>query len=865
MNADSFPFRFFVIICLLFPLPGVSDAGIPEPETVIWGKVFNTIQGNRIEMTDGNVEWTIRAKDGEQKSYEFATEVECLRCTAYEDGECVDCNVHAYMIKVPHEAVITAEGMDMGDDAVPLPEAYQQYDHIEAKVNGITARIIPKSPDWQYILAGQPRRCASYEADLEFVNVLSDSDGDGMPDWWEEKYGLNKLMNDADEDSDGDGWINLAEFENSTNPFRSNTAPSLLDATLTIYEGGFTQFRPEITDSDTPPENIQIRFPEIPDGIRLLFNGRPLAPEGTVTLTELEAGKVVLEHTAPGGDDLRITMQFGDGESMDVPATLNLEIFRPSLGNGTDALYWADAYYHSEQLKKGVASPNLLSDRSGNGNIAKFYDSVSGVITAAEIVTDEVAPSGRPTIALDGTGWLELPEPAFAFPGGNVTLFSVFRSVGNNDQIIASGPFFEIGIAGSAHPSHRGEIRVATENAAVYGNRRVKNEWLISAVRRNDGETQIDLNGLWTGGPFVHEEETRLGTDMAVGAKKERRWNFADEQWEFEFEQVFDGHLAEILVFDKELPETRKWQVYAYLFSKWHGWRVGDFSDTSRSVSLKGVSGAAKMEDYHGFSYSDFTRTSGTDHSYIFLGSQGDDNLIGGYENDILIGGPGADEFTGFRGADIFVVDDRDIVWDFSADEGDILHLGHLTEDTGKSPDAYLRFEIQHQVANLESFTIMRIDSDGDGSGYDDAAVTLRSVVLRNADLNRMWADGHLHTGSIDPSLVIATEEDASPDFSDSRHYHRADYAPTDYNITLSELLRMIQLYNKIGYHCDANGEDGYGAGYGHAECKPHSADYNPTNWRIDLTELLRVIQIYNSSGYHEDTSGEDGFGLGKR
>jgi hypothetical protein len=48
---------------------------------------------------------------------------------------------------------------------------------------------------------------------------IVDSDGDGMPDWWEDQYGFDK-NNPADAalDSDGDGVSNLNEFLAGTNP-----------------------------------------------------------------------------------------------------------------------------------------------------------------------------------------------------------------------------------------------------------------------------------------------------------------------------------------------------------------------------------------------------------------------------------------------------------------------------------------------------------------------------------------------------------------------------------------------------------------------------------------------------------------------
>jgi hypothetical protein len=46
-----------------------------------------------------------------------------------------------------------------------------------------------------------------------------DSDGDGMPDWWEKKYGLDPNdPSDASKDKDGDGYTNLEEYLNGTDP-----------------------------------------------------------------------------------------------------------------------------------------------------------------------------------------------------------------------------------------------------------------------------------------------------------------------------------------------------------------------------------------------------------------------------------------------------------------------------------------------------------------------------------------------------------------------------------------------------------------------------------------------------------------------
>lgn len=62
------------------------------------------------------------------------------------------------------------------------------------------------------------------------VKVVYDSDGDGLPDEWEKRYGLNiNDASDADADQDGDLFTNREEFEAKTDPTDPKHHPPYVD------------------------------------------------------------------------------------------------------------------------------------------------------------------------------------------------------------------------------------------------------------------------------------------------------------------------------------------------------------------------------------------------------------------------------------------------------------------------------------------------------------------------------------------------------------------------------------------------------------------------------------------------------------
>ena len=72
----------------------------------------------------------------------------------------------------------------------------------------------PVSPANDFALAnlGQAKNLFAFDP-------AHDSDGDGIPDWWEDRYGLHKDdPADATLDADGDGFSNLYEYQHHTDP-----------------------------------------------------------------------------------------------------------------------------------------------------------------------------------------------------------------------------------------------------------------------------------------------------------------------------------------------------------------------------------------------------------------------------------------------------------------------------------------------------------------------------------------------------------------------------------------------------------------------------------------------------------------------
>jgi hypothetical protein len=133
------------------------------------------------------------------------------------------------------------------------------------------------------------------EIDLYNTNPLnSDSDSDLMPDGWEVEYGLNPLVDDANDDFDSDELSNYDEFVNNCNPTNSDSdddqMPDLWEVTHNLNATNPADAILDIDDDDlsnlaefnsgTDPRDSDTDDDNLSDGEEVLtYSTNPLNPD----------------------------------------------------------------------------------------------------------------------------------------------------------------------------------------------------------------------------------------------------------------------------------------------------------------------------------------------------------------------------------------------------------------------------------------------------------------------------------------------------------------------------------------------------------------------------------------------------------
>ena len=303
------------LLSVLVPAGCLVAASIPEPPTLVYGRVVRLLGGREFPVTTGTLAWSVRPLSAGTPAVSLSTPLGALAGGTL-----------CYRLEVPHEALVG--GLEVSSGVVALGSAETVHELVDITVDGEAVR--PLLPSSVYLALSQAGRGKAHRVDLVLGGTPADSDGDGLPDLWETAFALDPDAADADADPDGDGLSNRQEYARGTDPRADNRIPALLTARLTAYASCRTGVLLDVADSDTPPAGLTLTLLAAPAEARLLLSRagaeQPLAAGAAFTLAEVQAGSLVLEELAGSTAERQVRLALSDGAPGRDPVTAELPV-----------------------------------------------------------------------------------------------------------------------------------------------------------------------------------------------------------------------------------------------------------------------------------------------------------------------------------------------------------------------------------------------------------------------------------------------------------------------------------------------------------------------------------------------------------
>lgn len=158
-------------------VPPARAARVSEPSTVFYGRVVQRLGTRSFPVTQGRLEWTLASGLPGAREHRLTATLSRLGDGSFQ-----------YVLRIPHQLLAYDLTTDPG--AVPLTAAPMRLRHLRVTVDGQAAVLVAPTADG--FTADQTTRAAAHRIDLEVNEYSPDSDGDGFPDWWEDRHGTDK-------------------------------------------------------------------------------------------------------------------------------------------------------------------------------------------------------------------------------------------------------------------------------------------------------------------------------------------------------------------------------------------------------------------------------------------------------------------------------------------------------------------------------------------------------------------------------------------------------------------------------------------------------------------------------------------------
>lgn len=672
----------------------LQAASITEPARIIYGKVVKVGTGGTYQLFSGTL--CCNLVNSLNPTQVIPVSIPLRRAGA--NGE------FSYRIEIDQN---TLPPKDLASSTLMVGTAKTTYTLQSITVDGCPASLLDPSQaaDFatSYTARGNELRF-DFKADVP----LTDTDLDGMPDWWEDFSGLNRLSKlDAVLDADGDGWSNLHEFLQGTDPNAANIQPVLQNSLLVVSAGGRAGVYLPIVGTNSTSINIQLTIADATPGLTWRRGGLVLTPGTPFTHADVLAGQISLDVAA---DFQKAAVQLTlEDKAASNPSTqtlaLQIEAFSPMLRWLADPALWLDATQLSQSA--GVAE---WPDRSFS--VRDGYQPYH----AASPVSD-----GQGHLGFAGKQYLYLDDKEMA-----LNQFTAFVAYDLNaetgfDQTLFNSSDLELSVGGPDAGNHARSLRVTQNGRTISGPLASAGQSAQLSLTSSDGQSVLHIPDQGTY-PSKISGDCPLSSFTTLGGEQ----TLSDSQ----AGKFLNGNLREVLIYNWVLSADMRLMVEDYQQSRWSGVQIWNYRSATFPVTLNGYTSARN----------------------IINGGASNDVLIGGNHDDVLRGGPGDNALTGGAGIDRFYFEknsSNNVITDFSATAGDIIDLSGVFAGKTGIPSQFVKIKT---VITRGSNNLPRVDSilqlihAGTGT-VADQTITLQGVAIGTTDLARLVGQGSVQLG----------------------------------------------------------------------------------------------------------------------